>query len=50
VGGGGGGGEHGTVMWVCASLGCSAHMGSISYICSSCPMWVSSLLSVLHRW
>ena len=33
-----------TVMWVCATLGCKAHVGV--YRCS-CPMWVSGLLSVL---
>jgi len=47
-GGLGGGGRCGTVMWVCATLGCKARVGSISYIRSSCPVWVSSLLSVLH--
>jgi len=37
-------------MCGCASLGCKARVGSISYIRRSCPVWVSSLLSVLHRW
>jgi len=45
-----GGGGGGTVMWVCTSLGCKARAGSISYIRNSCPVWVSSLLPVLHRW
>jgi len=39
-----------TVMWVCASLGCKACMGSISYNPSSCPVRVSISLSILHRW
>jgi len=37
-----GAGGCGTVMWVCASLGCKAHVGSFSYIRSSCTVWVSS--------
>ena len=41
-------GGGGSVMWVCADLGCKARVGSISYIRSSCSVWVSSLLSVLH--
>ena len=34
------GGRGGSVMWVCASLGCKARVGV--YRCS-CPMWVSGL-------
>jgi len=38
----------GTVMWVCASLGCKARVGCVSYILSSCSVWVSgfSLMSI----
>jgi len=36
----------GSVMWVCASLGCKARIG---VYCCSCPMWVFALLSVLHQ-
>ena len=35
-----------SVMWVCASLGCEARVGVYRCIC---PVWVSGLLSVLHR-
>jgi len=45
-----GGGGCGTVMWVRASLGYKARVGSISYIRNSCLLWVSSLLFLLHRW
>ena len=38
----------GSVMRVCAGLGCKARVGFVSYIRSSCSVWVSSLLSVLH--
>jgi len=29
------------VIWVCASLGCKVRVCFVSYIRSSCPVWVS---------